>query len=398
MHGLLLQPDPNPMRKAQLPLNEELRLAELDANDILDSDPEEEFDQLAELIKHITNCSYVTISFVGKDRQWFKSSIGIDMTETSRDISFCSHTILDKKIMVVPDSHKDERFADNPLVTDGPRIRFYAGAPIVSKGQNLGAVCAFDSVTRSLSPEQLRSLEIISLQVTRLLELRIKNKLTLKKSAELLEMERKTVQFTIDEQEKERQAMGLELHENFAQIVAACIMYLNFAGDDSTNNHFVQSAKRELNNMLSEMRKLSKSFNPLNFPYIDLKVIVQQSIEQVSRETAIPVKLLWTGEAENVSPNTSVNLFRIITQYMQLLAKRKDVKKVLLRINAGEKIELQIIDDGKESRDGFHQTAAFNAIVTRIHLCEGVYDLQTVDNEGSLFIASLPLDDVRQVA
>jgi hypothetical protein len=388
------------MRKAQLPLNEELRLAELEANDILDSDPEHEFDQLAELIKHITNCSYVTISFVGKDRQWFKSSIGLDMQETSRDISFCSHTILDKKVMVVPDSLEDERFIDNPLVTDGPRIRFYAGAPIVSKGQNLGAVCAFDSVIRSLSPEQLRSLEIISLQVTRLLELRIKNKLILKKSAELLEMERKTVKFTIDEQEKERQAIGLELHENFAQIVAACIMHLNFAGDgDSTNGHFIQSAKRELSSMLSEMRKLSRSFNPLNFPYIDLKVIVQQSIEQVSRETAIPVKLLWTGEAENVSPNTSVNLFRIITQYMQLLSKRKDVKKVLLRINAGEKIELQIIDDGKERvSDGFHQTAAFNAIVTRIQLCEGMYDLQSIDNEGSLFIASLPLSDIKQVA
>jgi signal transduction histidine kinase len=388
------------MRKAQLPLNEELRLAELEANGILDSDPEKEFDQLAELIKHITNCSYVTISFLGKDRQWFKSSIGIEMTETSRDISFCSHTILDKKIMVVPDSLEDERFADNPLVTDGPRIRFYAGAPIVSKGQNLGAVCAFDSVTRSLSPEQLRSLEIISLQVTRLLELRLKNKLILKKSAELLEMERSTVQFTIGEQEKERQAIGLELHENFAQIVAACIMHLNFAGDsNSTNGHFIQSAKRELNNMLSEMRKLSKSFNPLNFPYIDLRLIVQQSIEQVSRETGIPIKLVWTGEAENVSPNTSVNLFRIITQYMQLLSKRKDVKKVLLRINAGEKIELQIIDDGKEtSVDGIHQSAAFNAIVTRIRLCEGMYDLQSVDNEGSLFIASLPADDIKQVA
>lgn len=388
------------MRKAQLPLNEELRLAELEANDILDSDPEKEFDQLAELIKHITNCAYVTISFVGKDRQWFKSSIGLDMKETSRDISFCSHTILDKKVMVVPDSHEDERFADNPLVTDGPRIRFYAGAPIVSKGRNLGAVCAFDSVTHTLSPEQLRSLEIISLQVTRLLELRIKNKLILKKSTELLDMERRTVQFTIDEQEKERQSIGLELHENFAQIVAACIMYLNFAGDgDSTNSHFIQSAKKELNNMLTEMRKLSKSFNPLNFPYIDLKVIVQHSIDQVSKETAIPVKLLWTGEAENVSPNTSVNLFRIITQYMQLLAKRKDVKKVLLRINAGDKIELQIIDDGKEVRkDDFHQTAAFNAIVTRIQLCEGMYDLQTIDNEGSLFIASLPLEDVKQVA
>jgi GAF domain len=388
------------MRKAQLPLNEELRLAELDASDILDSDPEKEFDQLAELIKQITNCSYVAISFVDKERQWFKSSIGLDITETSRDIAFCSHTILDKKIMLVPDSHLDERFIDNPLVTDGPRIKFYAGAPIVSKGQNLGAVCAFDSVTRSLSPEQLRSLEIISLQVTRLLELRIKNKLVLNKSAELLEMERKTVQYTIDEQEKERQAIGLQLHENFAQIVAACIMYLNFAGEaDSKAHPFIQNAKTELSNMLTEMRRLSKSFNPLNFPYIDLRVIVQQSIEHASRETLIPIKLMWTGDAENVSPNTSVNLFRIITQYMQLLYERKDVKKVLLRINAGEKIELQIIDDGKQTgRNEFHQTAAFNAIVTRIQLCEGMYDLQTIDNEGRLFIASLPLYDTRQVA
>jgi len=114
------------------------------------------------------------ISIVDRDRQWFKSRVGLDVTETSRDVAFCAHAILEPgSMMIVPDATADERFSDNPLVTDDPAIRFYAGAPLVTKaGHALGVLCVIDRTRRRLDPEQLKALEALSVQVTALLELR----------------------------------------------------------------------------------------------------------------------------------------------------------------------------------------------------------------------------------
>jgi signal transduction histidine kinase len=387
------------MQKAKLPIDEEFRLAELDSYAILDTTPEKEFDQLTELVKQITACTYVAISFIDKHRQWFKSSIGLDMAEISREASFCSHAILQKNILVVSDLRRDERFADNPLVKGEQKLRFYASAPIVaSKGQNIGTVCIFDSIPHSLSPEQLRSMEVISLQITRLLELRMKNKSMIKKSAELLDMERKTIQYTLDEQEKERQAIGIELHENLAQTVATCMMYLSFAAEGKGDLTFIEKTKTELGNMLGEMRRLSKSFNPLRLPFVDLKSIVKESIDQVSRQTSLKIKFSWKGKAENVSPNTAANLFRIIAQYLRLLDSKKDVRDVSLKITVERTIEMEITDDGRPYRSGeLQHMVEFNTIATRVHLCHGIYDLRNTGENGNLFITRLPLYDPHQV-
>jgi hypothetical protein len=387
------------MHKALIPLDEDIRLAELDIYDILDTAGEKEYDQLTELIKQITRCTYVGISFIDKSRQWFKSRIGFGLSEIPRDISLCSATILQRGIVLVNDLQNDEGVCFNPEAIPGLRPRFYASAPIVSnRGQNLGTVCVFDPHPHSLDPDQLRSMEIISLQVTRLLELRVKNRLIIKKSAELLDIERKTIQYTLTEQEKERQAIGVELHENLAQTVATCMMYLSFAADAKDDLTFLQKTKTELNNMLGEMRRLSKSFNPLRLPYIDLKSIVKESVEQATRETELKIKFSWKGKAENVSPNTAANLFRIITQYLRLLDGKKEVTSVDLKFVVDKTIEMEITDDGRPYRSGeLQHTAEFNTIATRIHLCQGIYDLKNIKGSGNLFIARLPLYDSRQL-
>ncbi len=122
---------------------------------ILDTKPEERFDRITRMAKRLFNMPIVLVSLVDSERQWFKSSMGLDAQETHRDISFCGHTILDDDIFVIENALEDERFADNPLVTGDPNIRFYAGCPIRSiAGLKLGTLCLIDKAPRRLSPEE----------------------------------------------------------------------------------------------------------------------------------------------------------------------------------------------------------------------------------------------------
>ena len=165
------------MRSAAIPANESARLAKLRSYTILDTLDEEEYDDIVRLVAQICGTPMANISFVDRDRQWFKSVVGLEDRETSRDIAFCGHTILDDALLVVEDATADERFADNPLVTGSPGIRFYAGMPLVTPdGFRLGALCAIDSKPRSIEPDQKQALAILSRHVINLLELRAKGK------------------------------------------------------------------------------------------------------------------------------------------------------------------------------------------------------------------------------
>ncbi|MEP6662040.1 MAG: GAF domain-containing protein [Verrucomicrobiota bacterium] len=162
------------MIKAQ-PTNEKRRLEVLWQYDVMDSVPESSFDDLTELAAEICGAPMATITLIDEHRQWFKSKIGLSASETSRDISFCAHTMQGEDLMIVPDATKDERFATNPLVTGAPNIRFYAGAPLINPdGVPLGSLCVLDSTPRELNPAQKRALKILARQVMALLELRRK--------------------------------------------------------------------------------------------------------------------------------------------------------------------------------------------------------------------------------
>jgi PAS domain S-box-containing protein len=159
--------------KAPPPENESARLAALQRYAILDTFPEQEFDDLSRLAAMICGTPIALVSLVDSHRQWFKSRIGIEETETSRDVAFCAHAILQPDVMVVPDAREDERFRANPLVTESPNVRFYAGAPLISQeGFALGTLCVLDRVPRQLSPEQKESLKALSRLVVTQMELR----------------------------------------------------------------------------------------------------------------------------------------------------------------------------------------------------------------------------------
>ncbi|WP_260492785.1 GAF domain-containing protein [Pseudoalteromonas maricaloris] len=133
------------MKIPELPKNEPARLHALRELAILDTKPTLELDRITQFTAHVFDAPIALVSLVDKDRQWFKSRFGLDAEQTSRDVSFCGHAILEDTVFVVSDTLEDPRFMDNPLVLNAPHIRFYAGAPIIlSSGFRVGTVCVID--------------------------------------------------------------------------------------------------------------------------------------------------------------------------------------------------------------------------------------------------------------
>ncbi|WP_129648623.1 GAF domain-containing sensor histidine kinase [Peristeroidobacter agariperforans] len=155
-----------------IPLNEPSRLLALQSYDIMDSGREPGYDDIALLASRICHTPMALITLINEDRQWFKSKVGLEVTETPRELAFCAHAILEPdKVLTVADARLDTRFSANPFVTGDPHIRFYAGAPLLSaEGHALGTLCVIDREPRHLPPEQRDALLALSRQVMALME------------------------------------------------------------------------------------------------------------------------------------------------------------------------------------------------------------------------------------
>ncbi len=158
---------------APVPPEDADRVRSLERYAVLDTEDEEAFDRITRLASGLLDMPIALVSLVDGERQWFKSKVGLEVTQTSREVAFCAYTILGDEVFTVPDTAVDERFAGNPLVTGDPRIRFYAGVPLTAAdGSNLGSLCVIDREPRDLDARELAILVDLAGLAQRELELR----------------------------------------------------------------------------------------------------------------------------------------------------------------------------------------------------------------------------------
>jgi GAF domain-containing protein len=164
------------------PSIEAARIAALNRYAILDTEPEQSFDDLVTLAAHICKTPMAMLSLVDEHRQWFKSKVGVQVRETPREVSICTHAIQQDDLFIVPDTWQDPRFRDNPLVVGEPRVRFYAGAPLINEdGFALGTICVVDREPRELDEDQKNAL--LSLRRLALAQMELRQNLRLLKDA-----------------------------------------------------------------------------------------------------------------------------------------------------------------------------------------------------------------------
>ncbi|MCJ8280093.1 MAG: GAF domain-containing protein, partial [Rivularia sp. ALOHA_DT_140] len=231
------------------PNNESERIKALIKYQILDTEAENQFDNLTALAAKICNTPIAVISLVDKNRQWFKSKFGLEATETPRDIAFCAHAICQpKEVFIVPNAQEDERFVNNPLVISEPNVIFYAGVPLVTPdGFAIGTLCAIDNKPRNISLEEIQFLQTLSLQIISQLEERI-NLIKLKQTVVHRQLVEKSLRYKNDEL---TETLG-KLKKNQIQLIQSEKMI--------SLEEMVAGVAHEIN-------------NPINFIYANLKYV-----------------------------------------------------------------------------------------------------------------------------
>ncbi len=381
------------MQVAPMPDNELARLQNLLSYGILDTKKEKPFDDLTELIANVCNCKYALITFIDHKRQWFKSTRKIRLSESARDISFCAHTIAKDNVMVIKDTKKDIRFFDNPFVTGRYKISFYAGAPIISSaGYKIGTVCALDRKPKDVFTfKQKNALKIIAHQVTTLVELGVKNKLVTEQNDALAAASKKIVQQTLTGQDEENIFIANELHENFAQTLAATNLYLDLAEQSKeSSTHFIKEGKSLITQIIKEIKALSKSMLPSTYENADYLDFIQEMLNEYGLQHKMKISFRLHGKLNCYTSNIGLCLFRVI-QYQLEIAKHCKAKKIVIKINTNDCIHLEITDDGKADPSDSERIRILGHIETRVGILKGTTKVRYDKNRLNLLDIEIPL-------
>ena len=383
------------MRIASIPLNEELRLQDLYSYDILDSETEKEFDDLLEVAAQIYGCPMAAITFIDRDRQFFKAQKGFagDVSDAPREMAFCSHTIMQNEALLVKDARRDERFCNNPNVTGGLFIRFYAGAPILSKnGYKLGAVCVIDSKPRELSIGETNLLTILSHQVSKLLELRLKNRLLKKRAEEQLLLEKELLHKLLVEQDDHSLQISTALHENIAQGLAATKFYLELAESSHVEkDELIQKSRRHLETLVKQVRELSNAITPTTLKEFCLEELLRDLLSHFAAKTTIQTKLIYDGTCQLPS-DIAMTVYRIVEEQLKNVLQHARATSVVINLLVSKCVHLCIKDNGAGAElHHFQKGIGLQKILSRVEKLNGLMDLSGVAAGGCKLTITIPL-------
>jgi signal transduction histidine kinase len=336
------------MKFPEIPVNELQRLDALKEYSILDTLPEKEFDELTALASFICKTPISLISLVDDKRQWFKSKKGLSANETARELAFCAHAInAPNKPLVVPDSRKDERFSDNPLVTDAPFVIFYAGVPLISDGGfPLGTLCVIDNTPRELDNEQLEALQYLANQVSRLLEIR-KQQFKLKMLVKELENKNSSLNDFVRIAAHDLKSplhcitmlSDLFLSDNSGKI--------NSEGLDMITN--IKNSSAELSNLIDGIMKYSMDASVISKEKksINLNELIQTVTAIVDPNNNARINLLFSDSAQIFTNRTAMEqiLINILTNSIKYNDKETTVIDIDYRVE-NENVMLSICDNG----------------------------------------------------
>ncbi len=316
------------MQTAEVPANEAQRLSTLYSYGVLDSEPEQVIDDVAELAAQICDAPIALVSLIDESRQWFKSHVGLNTTETARSSSFCAHAILQPDVFIIPDTLRDERFADNPLVVGPPKIRFYAGAPLIAQnGSGLGTLCVIDRVPRQLTTHQVNALTVLRTHVMKLLELRY-----ISRGLDLANRELESFSYSVAHDLR----APLRSITGFSQILLdEHSTQLNEEARDFLQR--INLAGQRMDRLTTDLLDLARlSRQPLQFRSVNLSLIIHDVMAELVKEA--PTRQVDVTIQAGISVLGDEGLLRIVAENLLGNAWKFTSKRVNARIEFGSEL------------------------------------------------------------
>jgi signal transduction histidine kinase len=387
---------------APLPINETERLRALREYNILDTLPEQEYQDIVQLAALICGTPIALVSLVDADRQWFKAKVGIDASQTPREAAFCAHALLQPdELLLVPDARRDPRFADNPLVTDAPNIHFYAGAPLkTSEGHVLGTLCVVDTKPRELTPVQQEALFALSRQVISQLDIRVK----LNELEQAQNQLREVAAHQDRIKEEERTRIAREIHDELGGVMTGIKSYLSFAIDRAqraglaADPHLVD-ASALTDSAIDTVRRVITDLRPSVLDQLGIWAALEWYAGQFTARTGLPCRVHIADDIDDDSMKMdsalSTALFRIVQETLTNVSRHAAATSVHLQVRREpDGVVVRIRDNGRGiAAADLLKTDSWGiaGIYERARYFGGNVDIVTHPDGGTLVVVKMPL-------
>jgi signal transduction histidine kinase len=400
------------------PSEESARLAALRQYSLLDTRPEDAFDDLTNLASLICATPIALVSLMDSGRIWFKSKVGLNVSEIPRIDNFCSSVILSDQLLIVPDAAADHRLASHPLVKSAPKVRFYAGAPLITaSGQRIGSLCVVDTVPRQIDDDQASALQSIARVVVTQLELRhsarqsaasaqwlrdlhLHTETQVSERTKQLAAAHQSLQLLtrqlMQAQEDERRRIARELHDETGQLLAALNMTVDgmLTEPSDRNRTGLEQCKELLMLAISEIRNLSYLLHPPLMDKVGLTSAVSEYVRGFERRSGITVQIEVSEKLGRLEQDREIALFRILQESFVNIHRHSGSSTASVALSANENsVVLEISDHGKgfpvDPGDSSHFGLGIRSMRERLRHFGGNLQLRS-STSGATIRAELP--------